>query len=77
MIKIDAWVQGIEGNRAGDRSEKVRITASYEAASILSSITFNVPIAQAHDYFVGQKIRIAIYSNFTEMEVNDALQTNR
>ncbi len=57
---IDAYVEGIRGNRAGDRSELITVTASYECASILSSITFLVPIADATDYYIGQKLQIEI-----------------
>lgn len=60
-IRIDAYVEEIRANRAGDRSDKARISASYEAASILASITFEVSMEHAKDFFVGQKITIAIW----------------
>jgi len=57
---IDAYVQEIRGNRAGDRAEKIIIAANYEAVSILNSITFEVPISEANKFFVGQKISVTI-----------------
>lgn len=59
-MEIIAYVEAIRGNRAGDRSEKVTVTASYESASILSSITFDVPVEQAGEYYIGQEITITI-----------------
>ena len=59
-IIIDAHVQDIRGDRVGDMSEKVSVCASYESANTLSSITFDVPINNARDFFVGQKIQINI-----------------
>ena len=59
-MEIIAYVCEIRGNRAGDRSEKITVTASYESASILSSIAFDVPIEQACEYFIGQEINITI-----------------
>jgi len=60
LTEIDAYIESIYGNRAGDRSEKIRVSASYESANILNSITFDVPIDQANQFFVGQKLRITI-----------------
>ncbi len=57
---IDAYIESIQANRAGDRSEKIRVTASYEEANILSSLTFEVPIAEAANYYVGQKVNITV-----------------
>ena len=64
-IEIEAYVQSIEGNRAGDRSEKARVLASYLSSSILGSLAFDVPIGEAKDYFVGQKITIIIRNKDT------------
>ncbi len=58
--QIDAYVEMIRGDRAGDRSDKIEITASYEAASILSSLTFQVPILEANRFYIGQKIAILV-----------------
>ena len=60
MPTIMAYVGRIEGNRAGYHSEMVRISADYEASSIAGSITFDVPIEQAREYYVGQKWHIEI-----------------
>ena len=57
---INAYVCEIRGNRAGDRSEKVTVCASYESANTLSSITFEVPIENAVNFFVGQKVQVSI-----------------
>jgi len=57
---IVAYVSEVRANRAGDRSEKVTISADYESANILSSLTFQVPIAQAKQFFVGQPITINV-----------------
>ena len=59
-MEIKAYICEIRGNRAGDRSEKVTVTASYESANVVNSITFDMPIEQAREYFVGQKITITI-----------------
>ena len=60
MVEIVAYISALQVNRAGDRSEKIRIAADYESASIMGSITFEVPIDQALKYYVGQKISIRI-----------------
>ena len=60
MEPIIAYVQGIQTNRAGSSSEKFRVTATYEASNILSSITFDVPMSEARGYFVGQQLQITI-----------------
>ncbi|MCJ7829364.1 MAG: hypothetical protein MUP81_06460 [Dehalococcoidia bacterium] len=59
-VNIEAFVCVISSNRAGDRSELAAITATYEAASTASSITFHVPISQAKHFFVGQKLTISV-----------------
>ena len=59
-INIVAWVCEIRGNRAGDRSEKVSVSASYESANILSTITFEVSVEDARSFYVGQQIQIQI-----------------
>ncbi len=61
LAKIETYVTAVEGNRMGDRSEKIRITASYEAASIASSLTFEVAITQARKFWVGQRLTIAVF----------------
>ena len=60
MIKIEAFVSAMRSNRAGDRSQTVSISADYEAANILSSITYWTDIKDAQNYFVGQKLIITI-----------------
>lgn len=59
-MEIKAYIYEIRGNRAGDRAEKITVSASYESASIMSSITFDVPIEQASEYYIGQEITITI-----------------
>ncbi len=59
-VKIKACVGSIESNRAGDRSEKARVRADYESSRIMGSITFDIPIANTSEYFVGQVISITI-----------------
>ncbi len=59
-ITIDAFITEVRGNRAGNLADKVTIAADYESANILSSLTFQVPIAQANQFFIGQKITITI-----------------
>ena len=59
-VSIDAWVCEILANRLGDRSEKARVSATYESAGIVGSITFDVPISEAKDFYVGQLIKIYI-----------------
>ena len=54
---IDARILELRGDFAGD---KVIICATYETAKSLNSITFVVPIEQAHDVFVGQRIQISV-----------------
>ena len=39
---------------------KVRVTASYESANVLSTFTFDLPIGQAPDVHVGQKVRMSV-----------------
>ena len=60
MSTIVAYVSDVRGNRMGDRSEIVTITADYESANIISSLTFQVPIDHANQFFVGQKINITV-----------------
>ena len=60
MEPIIAHVEAIQTNRAGDRSEKFRVTATYESSNTASSITFDVPMSEAHRYFVGQRLQITI-----------------
>lgn len=60
MVKIKAYIESINGNRAGDRSEKIRITASYESSNIMSTITYELPIDEAYRYYVGQELEISI-----------------
>ncbi|KKN15553.1 hypothetical protein LCGC14_0984980 [marine sediment metagenome] len=57
---IKAHVADIRGNRMGDRSEKITVCASYEAASIISSITFEAPIEDAPKFYVGQEISVIV-----------------
>ena len=59
-VEIEAYVSEIQGNRAGDRSEKARISASYECANVHSSLTFDVPISEARYYWVGQKLALIV-----------------
>jgi len=58
--KIHGGISSIESYRRSDVSEKVRITADYECANILSTLTFEVPFADASHYFVGQKVAITV-----------------
>ena len=60
MPTIMAYVGRIDGNRAGHLSETVRISADYEASNIAGSITFDVPVSEAREYYIGQKLRIEI-----------------
>ena len=61
MLKqIKAYISEIRGNRAGNLSEKVSISANYECASIISSITFDVSIDEAKKYHIGQELIIEI-----------------
>ena len=60
MVEIIAHVQEIHGNRMGDKSEKIRISASYETAGMINSITFDEPIDQASSYHIGQQLTITI-----------------
>ncbi|KKM13662.1 hypothetical protein LCGC14_1714000 [marine sediment metagenome] len=57
---IKAYVTAINGNRAGNLSEKITVCASYEAASIISSITFEAAIAEADKFYVGQEIGVVV-----------------
>lgn len=59
-VVIDAYVSEIRSNGMGDRSEKATVAADYEAASVGNSVTFQIPIAQANQFFVGQKINIIV-----------------
>lgn len=59
-VDINAYVSSIEGNRTGHLSEKIVVTAHYECSNIFSSISFNVPIKSARNYYVGQEINIRI-----------------
>ena len=38
MLRFVAYVQSIEAYRAGDRSEKFRVSASYEMANVFSPL---------------------------------------
>lgn len=58
--RIIAHIAEITGNRAGDRCEKVRVTATYESSNIMGSISFDVPIAEAVRIYVGQALTIVI-----------------
>ena len=62
MKIFDAYVSEVRANRAGDRSEKFAVSASYEAANILGSITFEVPIECAKDFYIGQKLTVEVKS---------------
>ncbi len=59
-VEIDAYISDLRSNRMGDRSEKITISADYESAGILSSITFQVPITEAKNFYIGQRIKIMI-----------------
>lgn len=65
-ISFNAFVQTIQGNRAGDRSEKFRVSATYMGGGVAGSISFDVPIAQAQQFFVGQTITVAVRTEDTE-----------
>lgn len=55
MEAIEAYVECIQG-----LTDKVRISAGYESAKTISSITFDVPFAEAANYWIGQKLVITI-----------------
>lgn len=71
-IVMEAYVCEVQGNRAGDRSDKVRVTASYESADTMGTLTFDVPIANAKLFHVGQTVRIGIYLPDLEQEATMA-----
>ena len=60
ILPIEAFVSDIRGNRAGDRSELIQVSATYECAGIASSITFYASISDANKYYIGQKLIISI-----------------
>ena len=60
MPTITAYVENIQANSIGNLATKGRISAGYESANTISSITFDVPIEQAREYYIGQKLRIEI-----------------
>ena len=57
---IMAHVAQIEGNRMGDRSEMVRVTATYECANILGSLTFDIPTAESRGVYISQVLLITV-----------------
>lgn len=57
---IDAYVCEIRTNRAGDRSDKITVTASYESAGVCGDICFFAPITFAKRYYMGQKLIVSI-----------------
>lgn len=59
-VEIKAYVMQVTGNRAGHLSENIRVSASYEAAGLLGSLSFDVPIEQAKEFYVGQELVITI-----------------
>ena len=59
-VVIDGYISEIRSNRMGDRSEKVRMSADYESAGIIGNLTFEMPILQAKQFYIGQKINIII-----------------
>lgn len=56
----DAYVTEIQAYRMGDRSEKFRVSASYQMASILGSISFEVEMDQARKFWVGQRLGLHV-----------------
>lgn len=57
---IEAYVSTIEGYRAGHLSEKMRVCAAYESANIMGSLTFDVPIAEARNFYIGQRLTVVV-----------------
>ena len=55
-----AFVTTIEAHTAGDRATKARVTATYDMGGTLGSITFDVEIATARAFFVGQPLALSI-----------------
>lgn len=56
-----AQIESLTTNRMGDRrSEKCRVTATYEIANVVGSITFDVPITDARRFHVGQRLTIGL-----------------
>ena len=60
MTTFTAYVCQIQTNRAGDRSEKVRITVTYEVPGSAGSLEFDMPIEEARNYYAGQAVTISI-----------------
>jgi len=59
-VEFRAYVEQVTGNRAGHLSEKLRVSASYEIPGLLGSLTFDVPVDQAQEYYIGQELTISI-----------------
>lgn len=62
IAEIKAYVAEIRGNRAGDRADKIRVTATYEHAKVVSSIEFDLTLVDARKFYVGQEITLIIKS---------------
>lgn len=59
-IMIDGLVARISGNRNPDVSEKARIDLHYQCANVIAGIEFDVPFAEARNFWVGQRLTITI-----------------
>ena len=60
LATINARVSSIRANCVADRADKVQVTADYQCANILGSLTFEIPIDEAKTLYVGQKVSINI-----------------
>ncbi len=57
---IYGYVDSVRGHSMGDRTEKLRVEASYESANTLSTITFDIGIEESANFYVGKKLMITI-----------------
>ena len=39
---------------------KARVSAGYQSANIIGSFTFELPVEEAREYYIGQKLHIEI-----------------
>ena len=61
-VKIEALVSEIQAWSMKGVADNARVTAKYDSEDGSSNVSFCVPIAKAHCYYVGQKLSIMITS---------------
>jgi hypothetical protein len=59
-VEITGWIHDLRASHAVEDPKKVRVTVGYHHLNITNDIELAVPIEDARQFYIGQRLRIVI-----------------